>query len=1812
MQDLNELLREIRSKEHKKKLKRGVITALSFVVMLSTTAAMSNSASAAETGMLHFFAREEVPEESIAEEAVPVEEAPAAEEIPAEPVAEETPAPVEEVPAVVEEAPAEETPAVVEEAPAEETPAVVEEAPAEETPAVAEEAPAEEVPAVAEETPAEETPAVVEEIPAPAEVTPAAVEETPAPVVETPAPVEEAPAVVEETPAPVVETPAVAETPVPAGPRVFTSECKDTGKEYTVEVTFDDPNALPADAQLSVKVIEETINNTVNAEYTDYIDKIENKLEENKEIKTVQLFDITFTVNGAEVEPNGLANVKIASKALDEVKKEDLTVLHFEQNNEIKELDVDAKTAWNTDQIEEVKFDTDSFSVYAFVEVVEKQPEPAPEPAEEPAKEETPAEEPAEETPAEPEKKEEETPAVVYTPKVFTYESEEYNVEVSFNDPTALPEDAEMVVTPVEEDAYNAYVAEIESTLAENQQVKSVQMMDISFVSGDETIDVADDANVILTSNVVADTDNENLSVVRFEETAPVDVNAEAVENTEDAVQFEANPYSVYAIVGTETITGGLVSADGSTYEVNVTYGSEAGIPKGSTLKLVEYAEGSLEYQQAKNKVDEYREEEANAQEEEMDAAEEDEINTGFSALGISILDPDGNEIEPKGEVSVVITMKTLPEGFEAEDLLATMEVHHLAETDGAITVEKVAAPVLVGSEITANDNGAAAEFVTNSFSTYTVSWGNGNQNTTTLHFVDENGQELTGVKLTSSGTTIDGTSINLSSLLNNNTTMDLRNAFTVDGKTLSNTHIGSYQNLGPGNARQIVANEIQRQGNNFRYRTFHESGDDSGSAWNNIANGSNLYLVYSDVPSGGGGGGGTPDDPDAPDFGDIGNSKTIDDNNDGTYTLNLSVTGQAQSASENNHVNVAIVLDTSSSMTSNGRTRLADAKRALVGTTQTEIQASIAHQLLSNNTTDDPAIVELAFLTFDRQAHNHTFGGSNWTTNEATYRTTVNGVGVDSGTNWEDAMRAVGNLGGDGDPTYVIFLTDGQPSRYWTGTNPNPYVDGEGCMLAANDEARALIRDKGMEIYGIFAWGSNDNFTKDYLGKLITYAYNDSTKINHRYNASGTSALVEALEEILNTINMNFGFADVAINDGITGLTSTEVALATVQSESFEYTITYVDAADNSTHTVNCTKNSDGTISIPSVTYNVKDPEHPGQYKSKTTEAVTVTGASYANGRVQWHLEKSGSTEPYILEEAWTYKVSFVVWPSQHAYDLVAALNNDQNIWGHDYKFVDNGETITFEQYQNQITGGPYGPFSLKTNTDASVSYKEVTAKTTDEGTTYTYSDPKTVTISYNDVMKLTSEEMTVEKLWYNPLDSRPVESQIELSVTLDGKEFLSHLVLDRDNDYKHNAFIACGIITEDTNGYDVKETGHDFTFTEVHDENAFYWNLEAETYRPMLINGTLTLLIKVDTEAESDYKIGNDFFKKGPEGVATIQATNVRRSRLNLRKFVTDETDGTVDPDAEFTYTITINEASGEDIYFSVFGANGEQYMTPEQGVKVSTNVIPKMMQDDSGEHQYYVVPSGQEFTVNAKAGWSLMFLNLSNGTTYTISESMPDGFELGGEAPSANEYYYATPGDPSSRTTRPVAHNMTFSGVTASGSITQSNTQYRVDYTNVWKSKDVTLVKVKEDGQTEIGGAEFSITKKNANGMFDSVTTFTSSTDDDVLGEVFKLGYGIYCLTETKAPDGYIILTNKIYFNVTTEGIVLCDENGNTVEYENAVVSGDDLLTVTIKNTPGAALPMTGGSGTLPYTLGGMTLMMAAALMYILRMRRERRLS
>ncbi len=184
-------------------------------------------------------------------------------------------------------------------------------------------------------------------------------------------------------------------------------------------------------------------------------------------------------------------------------------------------------------------------------------------------------------------------------------------------------------------------------------------------------------------------------------------------------------------------------------------------------------------------------------------------------------------------------------------------------------------------------------------------------------------------------------------------------------------------------------------------------------------------------------------------------------------------------------------------------------------------------------------------------------------------------------------------------------------------------------------------------------------------------------------------------------------------------------------------------------------------------------------------------------------------------------------------------------------------------------------------------------------------------------------------------------------------------------------------------------------------------------------------------------------------------------------------------------------------------------------------------------------------------------------------------------------------------------------------------------KVVFTNKLASVDVQLKKVREDGSTTISGSVFDLNKYRTSWTVvqtdiepgKAAAGTTSAVPNPVdLGE---LGIGRYRLTETKAPDGYIILTKHIYFQVyrdTEDGVVkarLTDEAGTALDSPADMAAIDDpgtgdtpAYTITVKNTPGAVLPNTGGPGTLPYTLGGLMLIIASALMYGFRMRRKER--
>ena len=88
------------------------------------------------------------------------------------------------------------------------------------------------------------------------------------------------------------------------------------------------------------------------------------------------------------------------------------------------------------------------------------------------------------------------------------------------------------------------------------------------------------------------------------------------------------------------------------------------------------------------------------------------------------------------------------------------------------------------------------------------------------------------------------------------------------------------------------------------------------------------------------------------------------------------------------------------------------------------------------------------------------------------------------------------------------------------------------------------------------------------------------------------------------------------------------------------------------------------------------------------------------------------------------------------------------------------------------------------------------------------------------------------------------------------------------------------------------------------------------------------------------------------------------------------------------------------------------------------------------------------------------------------------------------------------------------------------------------------------------------------------------------------------GIYKLSETHAPSGYIIVTRDICFKVSDGAVTLTNEDGEAATYSNATLM-DDNTTITVANTPGAALPYTGGSGTGLFTILGSVLIAGAGI-------------
>ena len=157
-------------------------------------------------------------------------------------------------------------------------------------------------------------------------------------------------------------------------------------------------------------------------------------------------------------------------------------------------------------------------------------------------------------------------------------------------------------------------------------------------------------------------------------------------------------------------ISRNYMSASGKLYTVTLFFDDNAQIPENSHLEVKEFAEGSEDYVSAKAAVMEKKR--ASGEDVEKDII-------GFDAFDITIVSPEGTEIEPQSPVNVSISMKRIPENVDPTVFAESLEVQHLIE-DGESTDVQV---VMEAGNTIIEEDYATMQFNVESFSTYTITW---------------------------------------------------------------------------------------------------------------------------------------------------------------------------------------------------------------------------------------------------------------------------------------------------------------------------------------------------------------------------------------------------------------------------------------------------------------------------------------------------------------------------------------------------------------------------------------------------------------------------------------------------------------------------------------------------------------------------------------------------------------------------------------------------------------------------------------------------------------------------------------------------------------------------------------------------------------------------------------------------------------------------------------------------------------------------------------------------------------------------------
>ena len=288
--------------------------------------------------------------------------------------------------------------------------------------------------------------------------------------------------------------------------------------DYKVAVDFDKKAKLPAGTELEAVELSE---DDEDFDYDTYVEKafeaVRGQLGEDKVsgLQMTKLYDITLMSDGKEIEPSDSVDVTIDYDKKPEIKEEGVAqIVHFTEDKKgkltaalVDEEDVDVMV--KKDELQQVKFTADAFSIYAVIYTLEYE----------------------------------------FDGGALTGSGNKYKITVKYDDSAEIPDGTKLKVSEIGDTSkdYDKYLEETEKLVGyESGSLSYARFFDISILDKDgKEVQPADGAYVSVDVSLDDANKDAELQVVHFGEKSEV-LDAETKGNT---VSFETSGFSVYAIV---------------------------------------------------------------------------------------------------------------------------------------------------------------------------------------------------------------------------------------------------------------------------------------------------------------------------------------------------------------------------------------------------------------------------------------------------------------------------------------------------------------------------------------------------------------------------------------------------------------------------------------------------------------------------------------------------------------------------------------------------------------------------------------------------------------------------------------------------------------------------------------------------------------------------------------------------------------------------------------------------------------------------------------------------------------------------------------------------------------------------------------------------------------------------------------------------------------------------------------------------------------------------------------------------------------